>query len=356
VVATRPVWWPPHESWSPLASSSETLPHFQLVRERQMELVESGVIRDGDITRMPAWAPAGAVVAIAAFRSLAVWDVENDNIRTVGVAPEMTERPPAFVSDDEILVAGGSAPDTAFSVVDIHSGAAGHEEPGPHTGEGQDRNRPMSFAVSPDRTVAAVTFVDRQQQPHAYQTIFYRTNDWSRMRAVEDPGRNLAFVGDGTRYATGSEDGRVIAIVETESGRELARIPIAASAPPAFNRDGSLGAAPDSRGVHVFKVADGQEIAFLPFFSGQDRSSTPVAWDPLERFTAFQDRTFVHFWNPRGGPRSKSIGVAEDTKIIDDRMIVVRPGAAGVAVSPDGKRVAVVNGDMISIFAINGPP
>jgi hypothetical protein len=41
---------------------------------------------------------------------------------------------------------------------------------------------------------------------------------------------------------------------------------------------------------------------------------------------------------------------------VDERTIEVRPGVAGVAVSPDGSKVAVVNGGVISVFAISGPP
>jgi hypothetical protein len=346
--AASRLWWPPHEPWWPLAPSSRTLPHFKLVRERSAELFATGAMNGGDITRTPAWSPDGPVVAVATLRSPVVWNFEKDRVETIAAGSGMDGASPAFISDHQILVAGGSAPDTAFSAVDIYTDTVEHEEEGPHPGDGQERNRPMGLAVSPDHAVAAVSFVDRQPQPAVYQTIFYRTRDWSRIRVQEDPGQFLAFVGDGARFAISAEHGQVIAIYETESGNLLTRIPIVAYGPPAFDRDGSLGAVAGGLGIRVFKVADGQEIAFYPFASGQGRSGagTPVAWDPLGRFVAFQDRTHVHFWNYG----------AKDTKTIDERAIEVRRGPAGVAVSPDGNRVAVVNGNVVSIFAIGGGP
>jgi hypothetical protein len=343
---------PPHEPWWSLAPSSQTLPHFKVIREGRV--ADSLIPGTYGYTRMPVWSPGGAIIAVDGLRAPVVWDTGNDDVRSIGAGsgrPDaLTVPSPAFVSDRHLLIAGGGTPDIAFSVVDIQSGEIVHEEPGPYPGGGHSDNRARSLAVSPDHVVAAVTIgvTKPPRQTILSQTIFYRTKGWSRIHVLENAA-GVAFIGDGARFAT-TEHGQGIAIFETESGRLLMRFPFIVNGRAAFNRDGSMGAVAIGGDLRVFDVADGHDIASYRLPANDPKSGPywigAFTWDPLGRFVAFQDDNRVHFWNPAGGRDGT----------IDERTIEVRPNAAGVAVSPDGSRVAVVNGDWISVFAIDGTP
>jgi hypothetical protein len=47
----------------------------------------------------------------------------------------------------------------------------------------------------------------------------------------------------------------------------------------------------------------------------------------------------LHLWNPRRADN-------------DEKTIEVRPNSLGIAFSPDGGRMAVINGHYVSVFAI----
>jgi hypothetical protein len=357
-IVSQPHWWPPHENWWswdlqswswpsrnwPWQSSAPSrLPHFTLIRERWI-----APERHEDV-RTPVWSPAGSVVAINGGDTLVLWDYGSDLVRTVACAPApFPLPPPAFVSGDQILVSGGSTPDAAFSVVDVHSGAVVHEEPGPQPGAGQNENRARWLAVSPDQTTAAIVVGSSSLRE---EIIFYRTTDWSKIRTTGGSpagGANyLAFAADGARFVVdyGIAGSRVF---ETESGRILTAASLRVYHHPAINRDGSMLAHGDGGGAHVTSVATGRRIISAP-----SHGVYAVAWDPVDRFVAYQDSARVHFWKPPAAAENETDGETIDT-MIDERAIDIRPGAAGLAVAPDGSRVAVVNGDFVSIFAITG--
>jgi hypothetical protein len=83
-IATWLLWWPPHESWWPLAPSSQTLPNFKVIQEGRIPA--SVIPGTYSHTRMPVWSPAGTVIAIDALRAPVVWDTGNGDVRPIGDA------------------------------------------------------------------------------------------------------------------------------------------------------------------------------------------------------------------------------------------------------------------------------
>ena len=87
--------------------------------------------------------------------------------------------------------------------------------------------------------------------------------------------------------------------------------------------------------VRVFRVADGEQVASYP-----SKGLCGLSWDRRRRVLAFREFSMLHLWNPDS--------TDNDEKTIELR----RPNPFGIAFAPDGSRMAVANGDYVSVFAI----
>jgi len=84
--------------------------------------------------------------------------------------------------------------------------------------------------------------------------------------------------------------------------------------------------------VRLFRVSDGEQVACYP--------SNGLYGDPRGRDLAFREFSMLHRWNPHNAENEE--------KTIELR----RPNPFGTAFAPNGSRMAVANGDYVSVFAI----
>jgi len=208
------------------------------------------------------------------------------------------------------------------------------------------------FSTNGDRSVVAVGFgPPRSNEP----VTFYDTATWRPLRALAfpspGPGKfwSMRLSNDGTRLAYNAED--AVAVVDVPSGAILGRFPLQSGDTFAFSPDGSMLAVAE-RGsaeghaskrwiaiaVHVFRLSDGVEVARRE--QPRDASVTSLVWDPGGRFLAYLDGETVHLWKPTAKE-------ASDVTIRIKSEIV-----GGMAISPDGNRLAVGDGYAIDVFRI----
>jgi WD40 repeat protein len=96
----------------------------------------------------------------------------------------------------------------------------------------------------------------------------------------------------------------------------------------------------DEAAVRLLRLEDGEALSVHPIIG---RTSQDVAWDPGQRYIAFVDSAnILRFWSP-----GRTGGV--------ERRFELRSPVGGIAISPDGTRVAVGNGNVISFFGVNDP-
>ena len=106
-----------------------------------------------------------------------------------------------------------------------------------------------------------------------------------------------------------------------------------------------------AKAIRIFRLSDGTQIASRAAFShGPDCSvnqddcglNTPILWAPNERFLIFPDGYhMIRLWSP----------FAEAG---EDATIKTRYFERGIALSPDGDRLAISNGNFVSVFRIGG--
>jgi WD40 repeat protein len=244
--------------------------------------------------------------------------------------------------------------DVSFQAVDLRDGRVllHGDTPLPHDPSGIVAV--PRFATNGDRSVVAVGFgPPRSNEP----VTFYDTRTWRPLGtlALPPPGPSrfwsMGLSNDGTRLAYNAED--AVMVVDVASGSVLGRFPMRSADTFAFSPDGSMLAVAE-RGsaeghaskrwiavaLHVFRLSDGVEVARRE--QPRDGSVRSIAWDPRGRFLAFLDGETVHLWKP---PARE----ATDVTIRLKSEIV-----GGMAISPDGKHLAVGDGYAIDVFRIGG--
>jgi len=330
IVAVVPRWLTPHVSWWSLNSSTAGMPRVDLLRELPLR---------GPVD-YPAFSPDGTRLAVHSNdqSKVVIWSNDGEIIGEPSTRRgEVSGVAPLFVrGGGQIVILGGNAQNIAFSVLDATTGAVVHEEPTP-----DQAGVVKALAMSPDGSVLVVAFY-QGRAPIA----LYATSNWSPLRLIDGlPGDDLimadhlAFDREGKRLAIGLLD--KIVIVDVATGDVVQRISSASGA-LAFSPDGSLIAVARSfeHKVSVLRVADGKEVASY----ATDGFIYCVAWDPLGRFLAFETFDLLHLWNPFGPGRNEAT-------------VRLRGGGAslGLALTRDGSRLAVANGDNVSIFGIAPP-
>jgi DNA-binding beta-propeller fold protein YncE len=288
----------------------------------------------------PAFSPDGAKLAVHSNgqSKVVIWNNDGEIIGEPGTRhAEASLVAPLFVSGGgQIVILEGNAQNIAFSVLDATTGAVVHEEPAP-----DQAGAARALAMSPDGSVLVVAFYQGR-----VPIALYATSNWSPLRLLDGlPGGSmimaddLSFDREGKRLAIGLI-GNII-VVDAATGDVVQRV---SSAPGklALSPDGSLIAV--ARGfeheVCVLRVADGKEVASY----ATDDFIYYVEWDPLGRFLAFETFDMLHLWNPFGPGRNEAT-------------IRLRGGGAtlGLALTRDGSKLAVANGDYVSIFEIAPP-
>jgi hypothetical protein len=340
IVHIWPLWWEPHVSWLSLGSSGAGIPRFRLLHE-----IESP---DRYSIVNPIWAPSGTTLAGYTQGELVVWDDEGHIRRQVKVAtPWGLDPSPVFIAGGrQIVVTGGTTPDSAFSVIDVATGHVIHEEPTPKRAGTDGHNQATAFAAPPDGSVLAVSAGKWAPQP----AMLYSTQSWALLRILDRVplteccgAGELSFDRSGKRLAIAGLDD--ITIVDPNTG-EVAQHIAANEAIHrlAFSADGSMIAVFQSRAdggvvasdsVGIYRVADGKEVA-----SYAASRVYYLAWDPLGRFLAFEEGDLLHLWNPFGAGKN-------------EKTVLLR-SSGGITFTPDGSRMAAANDRYISIFAISG--
>jgi hypothetical protein len=264
------------------------------------------------------------------------------------------------VNSHEILMVGNTESNIAFYVTDLSTGNIIFQEPLPSKSERGSAQQSVHFALSQDGALLAVAYsAFSPGQPIS----FFDTKDWRKLSTVEVPvaGKGgvgtLAFSRDGTMLGFAINGGLVV--MEVKSGETIKKIMVQPS-DFAFSPDGTMLAIQlqasseinpgvyTSLGTQIFRLSDGVRIAShaRPAVgpnckdTGEDCGwSSHVLWDVKSRFVAFvEGNDTLRFWNPFDNS-------ANDTKI-------EVPNFSDMALSFDGTRLAVANGDNISVFKI----
>jgi WD40 repeat protein len=218
----------------------------------------------------------------------------------------------------------------------------------------------VTFALSPDGSVLAAVHGNIPGHPIS----LYNTSTWQKLSTTEAPAAQdgvgrLVFSADGSRLAFASS-GKFF-VVDARTGQPVSTIQIPV-------RAGAFALSPDNtmvavekissdpavsvlNGIGIFRLSDGVEIAsHAPPYRGpncpENREdcglSSPIRWAPTGRFLVFPDGYHtIRIWNPFAGNG-------------EDATIQTRYFNGGIALSPDGNRLAIGNGDFVSVFHIGG--
>jgi WD40 repeat protein len=252
-----------------------------------------------------------------------------------------------LISSHEVIMPGDMRVGEAFVVEDVVTAKIVFRELDPAPDAPGTANGTVRFALPADKSVVAVGYgFPRSNQP----VTVYDTRDWRKLATLVVPAEGPTGVGrmklsnDHALLAYASSRGLIV--VDAHTGKVLTRLPVN-SADFTFSPNGHLLAVAEimlsadktryeSSGLHIFRLTDRAEVAsFKPAGSPYN-----LHWDPHGRFLAFMiDGNAVHFWNPS----------AEAT---EDRTIQLRSVSRSFALSPDGKRMAVGDGDAIDVFKI----
>lgn len=262
----------------------------------------------------------------------------------------------AILSTHEIITQTYLRGGVPFEAVDLRNGRLLFQgaDPAPHSPYGAAGN--VRFAVRADRSVVAVGF----GPPHSdHPVTFYDTTTWQTLATVPlpPPGPaafwSLKLSDDGKRLAYNTED--AVMVVDVTSGAVVQRLPVPLAAWFAFSPDGEMLAVAE-RGLvsepnkyrhqvavalHVFRLSDGVETARR----AQTKTAfvTAIEWDPRGRFLAYLDNggPAVHLWN---------LYTASDQEVV---IRLTSEAVGGLALSPDGRRIAVGDGYAIDLFRID---
>jgi WD40 repeat protein len=346
--------WHPEVSWS----SAATLPKISLATEWQAQ-EPSGFI---------SWSPDGTkLLTLPSDYSgrLVVQDpagrVEQE--RKIPGLPSPFS--PYFASNGkEIILAGEIKTGVAFSVVDIASGRTVFQAPllqpnDPGLAEAE-------LTLSRDGSVLAAVHGQINGHPVLEHPIsLYDTRTWQKLSSIELPvapsgvGR-LVLSADGSRLAFWSSGKFFVVDARTGQPITITALPVQGPTFIALSPDSSMAAVAEAdasppyfaaKAIRIFRLSDGTQVASRAGFShGPDCSenqddcglNTPILWAPNGRFLIFPDAYhMIRLWNPFA-------------EVGEDATIKIRYFERGMALSPNGDRLAISNGNFVSVFRIGG--
>jgi WD40 repeat protein len=345
--------------------------------ERELMAKKGGftkVVWSSDSTKLAAYISSGA--GYSDFGNLVtVWDHDGQLYRELGGTEEWlfsSLSPLAFAGRDRQLVVPPpqKSNDSAFSILDIDTGAVLQRIPGPAL-PSMMRLAKLQFAVSPDQSLVAVA------NGAVAPVTLYSASSGALLAQLSDTPRNEY---EAARLVTFSADGRFLAwnrglqevliynLADKRLTQELkAFSDICCIDGIVLNRDGTQMAAnisslagqrrlptgeieieiggneyaPLRDPIRVLRTKDGSKIAGFPEPVAKIRH---LEWTPDGRTIAFTtDAQTVRLWDPAN---------ANDS----GRTYRVRATAMSLAFSPDGLRLAIANGRYISIFQMKRHP
>lgn len=263
----------------------------------------------------------------------------------------------AFVAGDRQLVAPAmySSNALAFSVFDLQSGEIVREIAGPAPDGKRSVNRAFRLVSLPDQQSLAVAF-----QGDRRPVALYSTHDWSKLADLPDASK----AGLAPRAVASTSDGRFLAVVRGATAfiYEIASKQIVQKIGPTFESgyglphqvalspDGSMVAlalkriffkstgaiaTTDEDAVGIFSTRNSSRLASRDHVF----SVNGLAWSPNGGFLAFTSgRNTVHLWDVlKSSPNERT---RESNH------------ARALALSPDGLRAAVSDGENVRIFRI----
>jgi WD40 repeat protein len=343
--------WHPEVSWS----SATRLPSISLATEWQTK-EPSGFI---------SWSPDGAKILTLSSYGGAV--MVHDPAGHVEQQRELPGLPspfsPYFVSNGkQMIVAGETKTGVAFSVVDIASGRTVFQAPLLQPNDpGLDK---AELTLSRDGSVLATVHGQINGHPVLKRPIsLYDTRTWQKLSTIElpaDPSEvgRLALSADGSRLAFWSSGKFFVVDARTGQPITITALPIQGATFIALSPDSSMAAVAEAdtspsysaaKAIRIFRLSDGTQVASRAAFShGPDCSenqedcglNTPILWAPNGRFLIFPDGYhMIRFWKPFA-------------EVGEDATIKIRFFEQGIALSPDGDRLAISNGNFVSVFRI----
>jgi hypothetical protein len=254
-----------------------------------------------------------------------------------------------LISSHVVIMPGDMRVGEAFVVEDAATAEVIFREMDPAPGAPGSASGTVRFALPADKSVVAVGYgFPRGDQP----VTLYDTRDWRKLATLVVPAEGPTGVGkmtlsdDRTKLAYASSHGLVV--VDARTGTVIRRLPVV-SGDFAFSADGRLlavaavvpsadGSRNESSGLHVYRLPDGVEVASIspagsPYLSN-------LRWDRDGRFLVFMsDSKTVHFWNP-GADAAKDV------------VIQLLSNSRSLSLSPNGKQLAVGDGDAIDLFEV----
>jgi WD40 repeat protein len=325
-----------------------------------------------------AWSRDGSTLAAASDYGgvLTVWDKTGrllNQIRRAGGGPTLWGSI-AFANGSSQLVfppPQDAKNGDSFSVWDISTGKIIRTEIGPQPDGDYPLNRAQQFATSPDQTLLAVaTGGNRGTKDLQKNVISYDPRTWNVIYTKKVlPGiGSLCVFADGKLIGVGSMSSGLVSILDAKTGdtvRELSAYP---DSEYGFFSVGAIAGGPSAdlvfvgigagvlsgkysstaeqrawdtamsstNAAQIIRLKDGAKIASF------DVAKAPIrhaSWDPQGRFVAFVDHSSGLFlWAPWA-----SSGYL--------RLDLPSP-ALSVAVSPDGRRVAVTTDHGVRVYSV----
>ena len=272
---------------------------------------------------------------------LAICGANGENLRELRLRHVGAGAAPVFANGGRHLVIPGTLDGQAryaLSAIDALTGETVFAIRDPAPTSAGDPGMAISLASSADGDTLALAFnAVRPGQP----VSIFTTSNWTRRTAFQPvanvdaialspDGRLLLTVMSGAITVVDAKDGQVIRTIK------VTHRPSAIAVSP----DGTMVAVLDEAAVRLLRLEDGEALSVHPIIG---RTSQDVAWDPGQRYIAFVDSAnILRFWSP-----GRTGGV--------ERRFELRSPVGGIAISPDGTRVAVGNGNVISFFGVNDP-
>lgn len=329
------------------------IPNLQLVRELRSPGPITGLTWSSDGTKIAASSKYpnanmyGTQLPSPFGKLITIWDSQGRVVQQLNrEKPFLVDGNTfVFVAGDKKIVAPSllSYTTTMFSVFDIDTGEVAQEIPGQYAKKGSGDNRAALLAVSPDQTLLAVAYLNRQ-------AALFSTKDWSKLGDLPDPSASrglgplaLSFSKDGKLIAVGTA--RIALIYELASMKVVHRIDAfpdgTYTSSVAFSPDGGMLASgmplSPNRPVRVFDVKTGSLVAA---YSEKVRLTSAVSWSSDGRAVAFTtDYNTLHLWSPFD-------------QQLNERKIPLGNNVRFLAFSPDGKTLAVGTNTSIKIFNV----
>lgn len=231
------------------------------------------------------------------------------------------------------------------------------------------RSAAWMFSVSPDqKRLAFASLLDDS-------VITYETQTWKLLSTIKlnyphTGAFSLAFFPDNTRLVVGmgGEDDTRVDVADSTSGQIINDFQLHPVKPNQFVHVDAVAVSPDGKfllvcvddgTVRILHVEDGKQKASLNDLTGGFREGQAI-WDPKGRFVAFIDVNGLVVWQPEtAGESYIKFRFSSPPKTFVDFVIgkSIRMDTSDVfgltiAITKDGKSLAVTHGDSVTVFTI----